>query len=148
LGISVSAVMATDDQIRECVTDSGQLEKILGVIVGVSDRKCYLADTWRHLHQALTMGADPDALPLCAINRGEVEYGWNSGPAHALSSTTTRALAEALGQLLSGPSLEARASAVGLRLSSLQTEIGRLHDFASKAAREGKGLIFCRYEDW
>ena len=132
MGKSLSVLMITDEQIQDFV---------------------------------LTRGKGGAALPMGALKQGDVHYVKGlSDPAHAISSATTKALTAEL-QSLPEPSLRERfdppkmleAGVYTGRLwrppadgsfNELMGYFRRFRDFATEAAKEGKGLVFCRYEDW
>lgn len=166
MGISVSIVAATDEEMREFRADARKLEDMLSRTIPYSgDDRCYLADHWDALHYLLTGGPQGDAPPLDAIKRGEIEFR-GEDRTHGVSSAATKALAAAL-ERISEAALNERFDPKEMREKSvypgrfwvfpgLANQIfeetmgyfGGLRDFAAKAAEAGKGLIFCRYEDW
>ena len=168
MGISVSAVMATDEQIREFRENPSRLEDLLNrTIPSGGEEVCYLGDFWDALHYVLTEGGDRSELPLCVLKRGDVRYSKGlSDPAHAVYSATVRALAGELQGLSESilrerfdlpKMLEARVYPGRLwvfpdladdTFRELMSYFRGLRDFATEAAREEKGLVFCRYEDW
>ena len=165
MGISVSIVAATDEELREFRADPRKLEDMLSRTIPYSgDDRCYLADHWDALHYLLTSGPEGDAPPLDAIKRGEIEFRAEDRT-HGVSSASTKALAAAL-ERVSETELHERFDPTEMREKSVYS--GRfwvfpgladevfeetmnyfrgLRGFATKAAEAGKGLIFCRYED-
>lgn len=168
MGISMDALMITDDQIRDFRQSPSQLEDLLNrTIPFVSKDLCHLADFWDGLHYVLTGGADEAELPLGVLKGGDVKYAKGlSDPTHAIYSATVRALVGALRGLSESKlrerfdpreMLEARVYPGRLwvfpgladdTFRELMSYFCRLRDFATEAARENKGLVFCRYEDW
>ena len=168
MGISMSAVMTTDDQIRDFRQNPSRLEDLLNRTIPFESKDvCYLADFWDALHYVLTEGADGSELPLCVLKRGDVKYSEGlSDPAHAIYSATVRALAGELRGLSESTlrercdprkMFEARVYPRRLWVSpdladdtfrELMSYFRALRDFATEAARENRGLVFCRYEDW
>jgi hypothetical protein len=145
---------------------NAQSAATLNAAIVYPEDECYLADHWDALHYLLTRGPHGDALPMGAIKRGEVAFSDQDDPTHGLTSATTRAFAAVLGAL-SRADLEARYDPPAMREASvypgrfwihadrstgLDEETAgyfdRLRAFAQRAAEEGKGLIFCRYEGW
>jgi hypothetical protein len=167
MGISMSVLMITDDQIRDFSQSPSRLEDLLNrTIPFVSKDLCYLADFWDGLHYVLTAGPDGAEVLLGVLKRGDVKYSKGlSDPAHAIYSATVRALAEEL-QGLSESRLRARFDPRKMleacvypgrmwvfpdladdTFRDLMSYFRRLRDFATEATRENKGLVFCRYED-
>jgi hypothetical protein len=131
MGISMSVIMVTDDEIRDFVEHPDRLEELLNRTIPYhGPDECYLLSYWRALERFVPPGT---------FSGGDVTYSEGlSDPPHALYSSTTKALAKVLseqsGYMMDDP--------------EKQRAFQRLGNFASEAARQGKGLIFCRYEDW
>jgi Domain of unknown function (DUF1877) len=167
MGISVGILAATDEQIRGFADDVSGLEKLFSGVTS-NPRACHLHDFWDGLHFVLTAETG-EALPLAAINRGDLHYRGVGDPTHAIFAATTTALAQQL-SALSAPVLRARfdpprmlrgpdgAMVYPGRLwtpggedrvfSELMHYFNRLRDYTAAAARIGNGLLFSRYEDW
>ena len=171
MGISVSVLSATDDEIRAFPGVGGELDVALGRRIARGEDECYLADYWDGLHYLLTGQASGGELPLSVLKRGDVRYSGLDDPVHALFSDTVRALAAAMQALPEAvlrerfdPPTMSTAGEGGrplypgrywLSLSScdemfreLMSQFRKLRDYASAAAAAGKGLLVCRYEDW
>ncbi len=164
MGKSVSVVMATDEQMREFMADPRTMHHSR-ILIPLALDACYLADHWDILHYLLTHGPQGAASPLGAIKHGDLEFR-DEDSQHGITSATTKALSAAL-SALSSADLDERYDPgdmseksiypgrfwVNARASdgiSAETSgyFNRLRDFAARAAETGKGLIFCRYEDW
>lgn len=171
MGISVSVVTATDDEIRAFPGADGELEAALSRRIAHGEDVCYLADYWDGLHYLLTGEAQGGEAPLSVLKWGDVRYSGLDDPVHALFSNTVRALA---GAVLALPETVLRERfdpptmmTVGeggrplypgrYWLSStpgdgvfraLMSHLGKLRDYVSAAAAADEGLLVCRYEDW
>lgn len=167
MGISVSILTVTDEQIRGFAKDVDGLERLFSGVAS-NLRACHLHDFWDGLHFVLTAESG-DALPLAAIKRGDFHYRGVGDPAHAIFAATTAALAQEL-SALSEPVLRARFDPPRMlrgpdgtmvypgRLwtpggedrvfDELMDYFTRLRDYAAAAARTGNGLLLSRYEDW
>ena len=102
MGISISVLMATDDQIRNFIAQPSLLENLLNRTISyhyVSEDCCYLANSWHGLHYLLTGEVNGGELPLCALRRGEVRFTGVSDPTHAIYSKTAKAFARELSEL-------------------------------------------------
>ncbi|MCP4604442.1 MAG: DUF1877 family protein [Proteobacteria bacterium] len=178
MGISISVLMATDDQIREFKAEPSRLENLLDrTISRDSDDLCRLLDYWDALHFMLTDQGRNTELPLAALKTGEVSYSDLSDPAHAIYSGTTKAFSRCLQELASStlrqrfdlskmadggarvrtmyPSprgilgrIWANGSYTDETFEELMTFLRDLREFVVQAAEQNKGLIFCRFEDW
>jgi hypothetical protein len=131
MGISMSAIMVTDDEIHNFIEHPERLEELLNrIIPRHGPDECYLLGSWRRLEPFLPQGT---------FSIGDVEYSEGlSDATHALYSSTTKTLATRISELS------------GYRMSDPETQgaYDRLGSFVLQAARQGKGLIFCQYEDW
>lgn len=164
MGKSVSVVMATDEQMQAFIAHPDTMRHSPVLIPFASD-KCYLADHWDALHYLLTRGPNGAALPMGAIKHGEFEFR-DEDPSHGITSATTKQFAAAL-SALSRAELDERYDPPDMREKKVypgrywlnaDRAVGiddetagyfdRLRKFATRAAEAGKGLIFCRYEDW
>lgn len=170
MGISTSVLFVTDEQIQEFTKHPIDAENLfIGCINFGTEKCCHLHQYWNRLHYLLTGEVEGGDLPLCALKRGDVTYAGVLDPTHAIYSTTTKALSQELNTLseqkLSERFDPSRTITSGghpvypgrLWLNPKQTEttsrelisyFGRLRDFAVRAARQDKGLLFCRYEDF
>ncbi len=177
MGISISVLMASDDQIRDFIAQPSRLEDLLNsTIPYTTEDCCYLANCWHGLHYLLTGEITGGDLPLCALRRGEVTFAGLSDPTHAIYSKTAEAFAGELSKLseailrkrfdplkVPGPGRGGRPilpapgedryrelllnSAEGT-FRELLTYFSGLRDFSLRAAEKNMGLLFCRYEDW
>jgi hypothetical protein len=174
MGISISVLKFTDQQIRGFIENTKQLEDLLNGAIVYDRVKCYrLFSFWHGIHHyLLTIEAGREDLPLCALSKGDVEYMGLSDHAHAIYSVTTKALVKELAAL-SETTLWERFHARMRKAYNLQDfykyNIGQAWTFpeylentfrelmsyfnvlktvAAEAAKEDKGLVFCRYEDW
>ena len=168
MGISLSVVMATDERIRSFVQAPESLD---GIVAAHGPDECYLADYWDGLHYLLTGDAGAGELPLSALKRGTVAFVDVDDPTHAIDSATVAALTEVLqglgasdlrkhfdppAMLIAGEDGRAiypsrywgpRASPERM-FGELVFHFEKYREFVARAADEGKGLVFCRYEDW
>jgi hypothetical protein len=171
MGISTAVVAVTDREILEFVEQPALADAAFsGAASFDRERCCHLHDHWAALHYLLTRTADGGELPLAAIRRGDLTIPGATDPTHAILSGTARSLAAALdavteaelrgrfdpaAMLTAGPGgtpiypgrLWCFPTLAEGTLAELMADLARLRDFVSRAAREGKGLVFCRYED-
>lgn len=174
MGISMCVLEFTDEEIRDFKENTRQLEDLLNGAIVYDRVPCYRLFTfWYGIHHyLLTMEADREDLPLCALSRGDVEFAGLSDHAHAIYSATAKALAKELTELSEATlreRFEARMreahnsqafhkSHIGQvwtfpeylesTFRELMPYFGNLKTIAVEAAKEDKGLLFCRYEDW
>ena len=169
MGISMCVLSVRDEQIVDFIKRPSDAEDLfIGCINFDEEECCHLHDYWDGLNYLLTGEAGGGDLPLGAIKRGDVAY---PGAVHAIYHTTTAALAQEL-ITLSEPELRerfdpARMSKAAKRgravypgrlwlfpgladdtFRDLMSYFGSLRDFTARAARNGKGLLFHRYEDF
>ena len=176
MGISLSVLMATDDQIRDFRAQPSRLEDLLNrTIPYTTEDCCYLADCWHGLHYLLTGEVKGGELPWCALRRGEVTFTGLSDPTHAIYSKTAKAFARELSKLSEStlrnrfdPLKVPRPGRGGrpilpapdedkyrkLLLSSAEdtfreliSYFSSLRKFSLRATEKNMGLLFCRYED-
>jgi len=177
MGISISVLMATDDQIHDFIAQPSQLEDLLNrTIPFTTGDYCYLSNCWHGLHYLLTGEVEGGELPLCALRRGEVTFADLSDPTHAIYSKTAKAFARELSDL-SEPILRKRFNPLKvprpgrggrpilpapdndkyrkLLLSNAEdtfreliSYFSGLREFSLRAAEKDMGLLFCRWEDW
>jgi hypothetical protein len=165
MGISVSVLKATDEQIRDFQSRPKELEHLLTTTIPfASSDCCFLSDYWAGLHHLLTLGEGKDKPLMHAIQKGEVSFRGTSDPTHALYCESVKSLAAELAQL---GEADLRARYEPEKMSSvypgrywlfpafyehsfqeLLSCFNQLRGYATEAAKEGLGLIFCRYEDW
>src|SRR4051794_20364142 len=95
MGISLQVVSASEDEIERLRHEA----RPLALLPGLRERaNASLLGYWRPLH-ALLVARGGDALPWCALARGEVEFGAAEDPTHAVGAASTRRLAAALAEL-------------------------------------------------
>jgi Domain of unknown function (DUF1877) len=168
MGIKMSILKVSDEQIHNFIKHPNQLENLLNkTISSLSKENCFLSDFWDGLHYLLTAEMDNNELPLSALKKGDVYYSKGlSDPAHAIYNVTTRNFAKELNRLSESKLrerhnpqkiLEAQVYPGRLWLfpnyyddtfSELLGNFLSLRNFTIEAVKEDKGLIFCRYEDW
>lgn len=168
MGISTCVLFVTDEQIQDFTKDpSDAADLFVGCINFDEEECCHLHDYWDGLHYLLTEEAEGGDLPLGAIKRGDVTY---AGAMHAIYHTTTKALAQELNTFSErelrerfDPARMSKAASGGRPVypgrlwlypglandtfRDLMYYFGGLRDFTARAARNGKGLLFHRYED-
>ncbi len=162
MGISMSIYTVTDVQISEFAEDPTRVDEF--ALRSWWRGECYLADFWHGVHFLLTGRAEEAELPLSALKTGDAIYTNASDPAHAIFSSTTKALASQVQTLSEADlrknfDLEAMSESVypirpwlfpelaESTFSELTFYFERLRGIAIRAAEEGKGLLFRRYED-
>ena len=171
MGISISLLMASDDQIRDFIAQPNLLEDLLNhTIPNATEDYCCLANLWHGLHYLLTGEVRGGELPMCALRRGEVRFSGVSDPTHAIYSNTAQAFATELSKLSEAilkerfdPRKVPNAGRDGrtvvhdpplfpalsdLYFRELMTYFSGLRDFCLRTANRDMGLLFCRYEDW
>ena len=171
MGISVSVVTATDDEIRAFPGADGELEAALNSRIRLGEDECYLEDYWDGLHYLLTGEAKSGELPLSVLKGGDVRYSGVEDPVHAIYSATVKGLAKELHALPEtvmrerfDPPTMLKAGAGGRPLYPgrywlspvpnegmfrvLMSQFRKLRDYVTAAAAEDMGLFICRYEDW
>lgn len=167
MGMSVSVLKVTDDQIRAFQDDPARAMALVNRVVPyASEDECYLADFWHGVHFLLAQQVEAVAPPLGAVLQGDVTYQGGAEPLHAIYSATTKALADEMAGLTEAalhrrydpPRMQkvypVRYWLTNERLDAEQSfpelygYFRKLAKTAVAAARDGKGLLFCRYEDW
>jgi hypothetical protein len=165
MGISVTVVAATDDEIRRFSADTAALRARFFADAGPT---CHLNDFWDGLDFVLTAESG-DALPLAFIKRGDIRYPDADDPTHALFAATTQHLAQAL-SALTEPELRRRydppkmLGGAGVRMvypgrlwtpagadrsfDELMGYVERLRRCLAAAAAADLGLVVYRYEDF
>jgi len=167
MGISVSILMVSDDQIARFQAHIGELEHLLTTTIPYFNKnKCYLSDYWGGLHYLLTKGESGRIPLVAALEKGDVQYTGASDPTHALFSSSTKDLAAAMA-VLSEEALRERYDIENMRhlsvypgrywvfpeyaeetFQELMMYFKRLRNTVTEAAEKDMGLIICRYEDW
>ncbi len=168
MGISTCVIFVTDEQIQAFKKRPRDAEDLfIGCINFDEEKGCHLHDYWDGLNYLLTGEADEGDLPLGAIKRGDVTYPEDM---YAIYHATTKALAQELNTLSERDLRErfdlekmSKAASGGRALypgrywlfpeladdtfRDLMSYFRGLRDFTERAAKNGKGLLFSRYED-
>lgn len=177
MGISVSAMMVTDEQIRQFTEQPGSSDAVSNKLIPAGNQNacCYLFGYWSSICDVLTARQPTDAWPYDVLADGEVRFKQVDDPTWALSSEAVKIIAADMEELTE-PEIQTickpwgkswiaeikrakKAGATAYRnsdpekmwqreISDLASYLFRFRDFATRAAAEGKGLMFCQYEDW
>jgi hypothetical protein len=166
MGISVTLVAATDEEIRRFSSDAKALHHRFHAAGAGSS--CHLNDFWDGLDFVLTAESG-DALPLAVIKRGDIRYPDAEDPTHAIFAATTKRLAQTLsviaepelrrrydpGRMLGGPGGRMvypgrlwTPGAADRVFGELMGYVRSLRRCADTAAAAGLGLVVYRYEDF
>jgi len=124
-----------------------------------------LADFWDGLHFLLVEGSQSSTLPAAALKFGDVSLRVGRESVHAILTRTLKRLADEINGLTE-PALRERfdmermlqANVYPVRpwmfpeekestFRELMVYFERFRKVVRKAAAEGDGLVFCRYED-
>jgi hypothetical protein len=166
MGISVTLVATTDEEIRRFSSDAAALSRRFHA--AGAGPSCHLNDFWDGLDFVLT-AASGDALPLAVIKRGDVRYPDADDPSHAIFAATTRRLAQEL-SILDEAELRRRydppamlgdaggrvvypgrlwiPAAADRAFGELMGYFRGLRRCVDAAAAAGLGLVVYRYEDF
>ena len=177
MGISMNVMVATDEQIRCFGEDASRTGELLNSFFE-RDKGCLLYDYWDGIHFMLTdetrdpsfggldemrwAGAAASShLPLAALKKGDVMF---PDYTHAIYSTTVKTFEIALQQLTESELRERYNKLYKVYKYPTKPDIrlgrswegfveimfyyGRLRNRVAKAATQGNGMVFYRYEDW
>ncbi len=169
MGISRCVLFVTDEQIQDFTKNPGDAADLfIGCINFGKEKCCHLHDYWDGLHYLFTGDVEGGDLPLAAIKWGDESY---ADAVHAIYHSTTVALARELNTFTErdlrerfDPERMLKAAKGGRSVypsrhwifpglandtfRDLMLYFGRLRDFSTRAARNGTGLLFHRYEDF
>lgn len=168
MGMSISVLAATDEQIRAFRAAPSAIDAI---IAAHGPDSCDLWDYGDGVHYLLTGHAAAGSLPLGVLKAGTTTFADAADPTHALHGAMTAALAEAL-QRLGPDDLRRRFDPPAMMtageggrpiypgrywtphassdrvFAEVWAVFERFRAFVAGAAARGEGLVVCRYEDW
>lgn len=168
MGISMRAVMVTDEHIRDLSKNANPHQSLINLFH--KPDFCYLADYWDGIHFMLTGAREASQSPLSVLKKGDVEFSDDADfsigykeSTHAVYSAKIAAFDAELRQITE-PLLSERHNqlnssfypgrfwrepdADGRFFREIMAYYKRLRDIAETAAKQNMGLIFYRYEDW
>lgn len=171
MGISMTIVTATDDEIVHYQAHAKELDALL-TRLDTARPSVYLDGYWRALDDLLTQDGSQTHLPYSALKIGDVYYQDTEDYVHAIFSRTANALAMALAETpreqvqqvvenkwrrhianakndksTLGQWVPSRA-AIEQEIGELWFYLSKYRDICAQASTAGRGLLFWRWEDW
>jgi hypothetical protein len=168
MGISLTLLPASDDEIRYYVSSPKAVDARFAGIATPSAHACHLHDRWAALHFLCTGDMDDGASPLGLLKTGELEIHGAADPTFAIFADAMTSWHTALGTL-TDEEFERRCFRADLLhggsggtliypgrwpdamndplASELRDYFDRLRQFVTTTAAQRLGAIFSRYED-
>jgi hypothetical protein len=168
MGISVTLLPASDDEIRYYVSSPRAVDARFAGVATSSARACHLHDRWAALHFICTGNMDDGASPLGLLKAGELEFRGAADPTFGTFADAVSSWHTAL-DALTDQEFERRCFRADLlhggsggaivypgrwpdaMNESLASELGdyfdRLRQFVRTTAAQKLGAVFSRYED-
>ena len=168
MGISLTLLPASDDEIRHYATSPAHADARFAAIASPSADVCHLHDRWAALHYLSTGDSEDGASPLGLLKAGQIEIRGAADPTFGIYAEAMASWHAALGAL-TDEEFERRCFRADLlhggpggarvypgrwpdaMTESLASELrwyfDRLRRFVSVTAGRGLGAVFSRYED-
>jgi hypothetical protein len=156
MGISVSFLKATDEEIRAFESRPKELDQRVTSIFGsVSLNRGYMAQFWGKVSVLIQEASGDKGRVLMGLCYGELKYKGTSDKTWAIFSETVKAVAEACeeaSRAVPDPASARRyvefRHGIDQHYEELMIYFTRFCGLVAEAAREGVGLIGAEYEDW
>jgi Domain of unknown function (DUF1877) len=169
MGISLSLLPASDDEIRHYVISPKAVDARFAGVISSSADACHLHERWAALHYLCTGDMDDDAPPLGLLKAGQLEIRGAADPTFGIFAEAVSSWHAALGaltdeeferrcfraDLLHGGSGGAHVypgrwpeAMTETLASELRWYFDRLRRFVRATAGRGLGAVFSRYEDY
>lgn len=168
MGISLTLLPASDDEIRHYVTSPKDVDARFRGVISSSGDACHLHDRWAALHYLCTSDLDDGAPPLGLLKAGQLEFRGTADPTFGIFADAVSSWHASLGAL-TDEEFERRCFGADLlhggrggtrvypgrwpdtMTESLASELrwyfDRLRQFVQMTAGKRLGAVFSRYED-
>lgn len=169
MGISLTLLPASDDEIRYYVSSPKAVDARFAGIATSTAHACHLHDRWAALHFLCTGDMNDGGAPLGLLKAGELEISGAADPAFGIFADAVSSWHSALG-MLTDEEFERRCFRADLLhggaggasvypgrwpdamneplASELREYFDRLRQFVSMTATQNLGAVFSRYEDF